>query len=157
MGCYSLGPAPTTPWRDGLFFPAAGVLNAHRVPARGLAIQGVWSALLVLPRTFDSATGTYGNLYGSLLDYVVSAALVFYILTIAAVFRLRITRPDAPRPYRAFGYPVVPALYIVAASAILVVLAIYRAPTTWPGFAIVLVGLPVYALLVRTRRSDIAD
>ena len=87
--------------RDGLFFRSAGVLNDRHVPAWGLVIQGIWTAALVLPRTYSPATGTYGNLYGSLLDYVVSAALVFYILTIAAVFRLRRTRPDAPRPCRA--------------------------------------------------------
>jgi APA family basic amino acid/polyamine antiporter len=103
----------------------------------------------VLPRTYHPATGAYGNLYGSLLDYVVSAALVFYILTILGVFRLRRTRPDVARPYRAFGYPIVPALYVVAAAGILVVLAIYRASTTWPGFAIVLLGLPVYVALRR--------
>jgi len=135
--------------RDGLFFKSAGVLNPQRVPGWGLAIQGVWAALLVLPRTFDTTTGRYGNLYSSLLDYVVSAALVFYILTIAGVFRLRQTRPEVERPYRAFGYPVIPALYIVAALAILVVLAMYRASTTWPGFVIVLLGVPVYALMRR--------
>jgi len=141
--------------RDGLFFRGAGELNAQGVPARGLVIQGIWTALLVLPRTFDPATGAYGNLYGSLLDYVVSAALLFYILTIAGVFRLRRTRPDVPRPYKAFGYPVVPALYILTAAAILMVLAVYRPMTTWPGFAIVLVGLPVYAAFSRAsaRRS----
>lgn len=135
--------------RDGLFFRAAGRLNAQQVPARGLLIQGLWTAALVLPRTYNPATGTYGNLYGSLLDYVVSAALVFYILTVAGVFRLRATWPDAPRPYRAFGYPLVPALYIVVATAILGVLAIYRSATTWPGFAIVLLGVPVYLLVRR--------
>lgn len=139
--------------RDGLFFRSAGLLNDRHVPAWGLVIQGIWTALLVLPRTYNPATGTYGNLYGSLLDYVVSAALVFYILTIAGVFRLRRTRPDAPRPYRAFGYPVVPALYIVAATGILVMLAIYRASTTWPGFAIVLLGIPVFAVLRRGNRT----
>ena len=90
------------------------------------------------------ATGTYGNLYSNLLDYVISAALIFYILTIVGVFRLRHTRPDADRPYRAFGYPVVPALYILGATTILVVLFAYRASTTWPGLLIVLLGLPVY-------------
>ena len=142
---------------DGLFFRAAGTLNDRRVPAWGLAIQGVWTGFLVLPRTFDPATGAYGNLYGSLLDYVVSAALVFYILTILAVFRLRRTRPDVPRPYRAFGYPVLPALYIVAATAIVLVLATYRASTTWPGFVIVLMGLPVYAWLRRSQRPATLD
>ena len=136
--------------RDGLFFAPAGVLNARRVPAWALTIQGIWTGFLVLPRTFDPGTGAYGNLYGSLLDYVVSAALLFYILTILGVFRLRRTRPDAARPYRAFGYPVVPALYIAAAAAIVIVLAIYRAPTTWPGFAIVVLGVPIYAVFRRT-------
>jgi basic amino acid/polyamine antiporter, APA family len=139
--------------RDGLFFRGAGELNAAGVPAKGLVIQGLWTALLVLLRTYDPATRAYGNLYGSLLDYVVSAALLFYILTIAGVFRLRRTRPDAPRPYKAFGYPIVPALYILTAAAILIVLAIYRPTTTGPGFAIVLVGLPVYALFSRRARS----
>ena len=107
-------------------------------------LQGVWAALLVLPRTYDPATRTYGNLYSNLLDYVISAALIFYILTIAGIFRLRATRPDAERPYRAFGYPVVPALYIAGAATILLVLFVYRPATTWPGLVIVLLGVPVY-------------
>ena len=130
--------------RDGLFFRSAGQLNELKVPASGLVLQGVWAALLVLPRTYDPATATYGNLYSNLLDYVVSAALIFYILTIAGVFRLRQTRPEAARPYRAIGYPVVPALYIVGAATILAVLFIYRTATTWPGLIIVLLGVPVY-------------
>jgi basic amino acid/polyamine antiporter, APA family len=135
--------------KDRLFFERAGTLNAARVPAWGLVFQGIWASVLVLPRTYNTATGQYGNLYGNLLDYVVSAALLFYILTIAGVFRLRRTRPDAPRPYRAFGYPVLPALYIVGAAAILLVLLVYRPATTWPGFLIVLLGLPVFAALRR--------
>jgi APA family basic amino acid/polyamine antiporter len=130
--------------RDGLFFRRVGQLNAARVPAAGLVLQGVWASLLILPRTYDTASGRYGNLYGNLLDYVISAALIFYILTIAGVFRLRRTRPDAERPYRAFGYPVIPALYIAGAAAILLVLFAYRPSTTWPGLVIVLLGLPVY-------------
>ena len=130
--------------RDGLFFRSAGRLNGHKVPAWGLALQGVWASALVLPRTYNTATQTYGNLYSNLLDYVVSAALIFYILTIAGVFRLRATRPDVERPYRAFGYPVVPALYIIGAAAILIVLFAYRTATTWPGLVIVLLGVPVY-------------
>jgi APA family basic amino acid/polyamine antiporter len=132
--------------RDGLFFERAGRLNAARVPAGGLLLQGVWAALLVLPRTFDPATGTYGNLYNTLLEYVISAALLFYILTIAGIFRLRATRPDAERPYRAFGYPVVPILYIAGAAAIMLVLFVYRPSSTWPGLALVLIGVPVYLL-----------
>jgi APA family basic amino acid/polyamine antiporter len=98
--------------RDGLFFRSAGELNAAKVPAWGLLLQGLWAVFLVLPRTYDPVARTYGNLYNNLLDYVISAALIFYILTIAGIFRLRSTRPDLDRPYRAFGYPVVPALYI---------------------------------------------
>jgi APA family basic amino acid/polyamine antiporter len=135
--------------RDGLFFRSAGQLNNKHVPAWGLVIQGIWAALLVLPRTItgkDPATGetTYGNLYGNLLTYVISAALIFYILTIAGIFRLRWTRRDAERPYRAFGYPVIPALYIIGAAVILAVLLIYQTATTWPGFIIIATGIPVY-------------
>ena len=130
--------------RDGLFFGASGELNDAKVPAWGLLFQGLWAALLVLLRTYDPATRAYGNLYNNLLDYVISAALIFYILTIAGIFRLRSTRPDAGRPYRALGYPVVPALYIAGAAAILLVLFIYRPATTWPGLVIVLLGVPVY-------------
>ncbi len=130
--------------RDGLFFARAGRLNAARVPAWGLILQGAWSALLVLPRTYNVQDNTYGNLYNDLLDYIISAALLFYVLTIAAVYRLRVTRPNAERPYRAFGYPVVPVLYLVGASIVVAVLVVYRPLTTWPGMAIVLLGLPVY-------------
>ncbi|HZR23033.1 MAG TPA: amino acid permease [Vicinamibacterales bacterium] len=130
--------------RDGLFFKSAGQLNDAKVPAWGLVLQGLWAVFLVLPRTFDATTKTYGNLYNNLLDYVISAALIFYILTIAGLFRLRQTKPDVERPYRAFGYPVVPALYIAGAATILVVLFLYRTATTWPGLIIVLLGVPVY-------------
>ena len=140
--------------RDGVFFKAAGRLNAAQVPAWALVLQGLWSAALVLPRTFNEATGTYGNLYSNLLDYVISAALFFYILTIAGLFRLRVTRPDAERPYRAIGYPAVPALYIAAASVLLAMLFVYRPATTWPGFAIVALGLPVYFMGGRRLRVN---
>jgi len=130
--------------RDRLFFRAAGRLNAAKVPAWALVLEGLWAAFLVLPRTYDPATRAYGNLYNNLLDYIISAALIFYILTIAGLFRLRKTRPDADRPYRAVGYPIVPALYIAGAATILIVLFIYRTPTTWPGLIIVLLGVPVY-------------
>jgi len=137
--------------RDGLFFAPAGRLNRFHVPAWALVAQGIWSALLILPRTVkevDAATGTvkYGNLYGDLLTYVISAALIFYILTIAGIFRLRYTRPQAERPYRAFGYPVIPGLYILGAAVILVVLAGYQPEATWPGLVIVALGFPVYFL-----------
>jgi basic amino acid/polyamine antiporter, APA family len=133
--------------RQRLFFPFAGKLNAANVPASSLKLQGLWAAFLVLPRTYDPATRTWGNLYSNLLEYVISAALIFYVLTVAGVFRLRTKRPDAPRPYRTIGYPVVPALYILAASAILAVLFAYRPATTWPGLLIVLLGFPIYLLI----------
>jgi basic amino acid/polyamine antiporter, APA family len=135
--------------RDGLFFQQVGGLNRFAVPAWGLVIQGIWSAFYVLPRTVTrKADGTisYGNLYGDLLTYVISAALIFYILTIAGIYILRVKQPNAERPYRAFGYPVVPALYIVGASIILIVLFVYQTATTWPGLLIVLTGVPVYFL-----------
>ena len=133
--------------RQRLFFPFAGKLNSANVPAASLKLQGLWAALLVLPRTYDPVTHTWGNLYSNLLEYVISAALLFYILTVAGVFRLRMKRPDAPRPYRTIGYPVTPALYILAASTILVVLFTYRPATTWPGLLIVMLGIPIYLLI----------
>jgi basic amino acid/polyamine antiporter, APA family len=143
---------------DGLFFRSAGTLNRRHVPAVALALQGVWASLLVLPRTRlrdaagmplrDPVTGLeqYGNVYSNLLDYVIFAVLIFYALTIVGLFVLRRTRPDAERPYRAFGYPLVPAAYVVAASLIALVLLVYKTQTTWPGLAIVLTGIPAYAL-----------
>src|SRR5213083_2142537 len=143
--------------RDGLFFRSVGELNKFRVPAWGLVIQGIWAGALVLPRTVKSdATGAvtgYGNLYGNLLDYVISAALIFYILTILGIFVLRRKRPDAERPYKAFGYPFVPLLYILGASVILAVLFIYQTATTWPGLIIVLSGVPIYFLWRRSAEK----
>jgi APA family basic amino acid/polyamine antiporter len=130
--------------KDGLFPKAAGRLNKAHVPGWSLVIQGVWAALLILPRTYNSATHSYGSLYSNLLDYVISAALIFYILTIAGVLRLRATRPKAERPYKAWGFPVVPLVYIVGCSAVLFCLFAYRPATTWPGLLIVLCGVPVY-------------
>ncbi len=144
--------------RDGLFFRGVGTLNERRVPAAGLIAQGIWASLLILPRTrLGAGPGgeeRYGNLYGNLLDYVVFAVLIFYVLTIAAIFVLRRTRPDAERPYRAWGYPVVPLLYIAAALVIMAVLVAYRSETTWPGLVIVLSGLPAYWIWTR-RRSPV--
>lgn len=141
--------------RQGLFFRLAGRLNRASVPAWALWIQGLWAMVLVLPRTFTPATGKWGNLYSDLLDYVISAALIFYVLTVAAVFRLRRTRPNAPRPYKTKGYPVVPGAYVITATTILIVLFAYRPATTWPGLAIVLAGLPVYWMVRRARTRDL--
>jgi APA family basic amino acid/polyamine antiporter len=140
--CYAMA-------QDRLFFRRAGVLNRARVPGWALVIQCIWAAFLVLPRTHDPATEAYGNLYSNLLDYVISAALLFYILTVAGLFRLRRTRPDAHRPYRAWGYPWLPALYIAGAAVILVVLFVYRTTTTWPGLLIIASGLPIYFAIRR--------
>jgi APA family basic amino acid/polyamine antiporter len=151
--------------RDGLFFKSAGRLNARLVPAVALVWQGVWTALLILPRTRlrDPVTGApkldaagaeqYGNLYGTLLDYVVFAVLIFYVLTIAGLFVLRRKQPEAERPYRAFGYPVLPAFYLVTATLILLVLAVYRTQTSWPGLILVLSGVPVYFLWRKLHRT----
>jgi APA family basic amino acid/polyamine antiporter len=144
--------------RDGLFFRKVGHLNKNHVPAWGLIIQGVWAGALVLPRTVKTdAAGNvtgYGNLYGNLLDYVISAALIFYILTIAGIFVLRRKRPNAERPYKAFGYPIVPVLYIIGATVILAVLFIYQTATTWPGLIIVLTGVPIYFLWRRSSTDS---
>jgi APA family basic amino acid/polyamine antiporter len=143
--------------RDGLFFRRVSELNKHSVPAWGLIIQGIWAGILVLPRTVKTdAAGNvtgYGNLYGNLLDYVISAALIFYILTIAGLFLLRWKRPDAERPYKAWGYPIVPALYIVGAALILCVLFVYQTATTWPGLLIVISGVPIYFLWRKAASS----
>jgi APA family basic amino acid/polyamine antiporter len=147
--------------RDGLFFRRVGELNKNHVPGWALIIQGIWAGFLVLPRTVKTdAAGNvtgYGNLYGNLLDYVISAALIFYILTIIGLFVLRRKRPDAERPYKAFGYPIVPALYIIGATVILVVLFIYQTATTWPGLIIVLTGVPIYFLWRKAEAGPPAD
>jgi basic amino acid/polyamine antiporter, APA family len=140
---------------DGLFFKKASSLNRANVPSAALVMQGIWSAVLVLVRTYQPATKTYGNLYSNLLDYVISAGLIFYILTIAGVFRLRKLRPNAERPYRAFGYPLVPALYLICVSVILVVLFVFRPATTIPGVVIVLIGVPVYFLFRYSSDRDL--
>jgi APA family basic amino acid/polyamine antiporter len=119
--------------QDGLFFRSVGRLNRHGVPASGLLLQGAWSILLIF-------SGTYSEL----LDYVIFAALFFYVLTVSGLFVLRRRCPDMPRPYRAWGYPIAPALYVVACALIMVDLLIVRPVYAWPGLFIVLAGIPVY-------------
>jgi APA family basic amino acid/polyamine antiporter len=136
--------------KDGLFFRATGKLNDKGVPGTALVFQGIWIVILILLRT-RKPDGSYGNLYSNLLDYVVFAALLFYVLTIAGIFLLRWKRPDAERPYKAFGYPVLPLLYIVAATGIMVVLLLYQTQTAGLGMAIVLLGVPVYLLWSRRQ------
>jgi APA family basic amino acid/polyamine antiporter len=120
--------------RDGLFFRSIGKLHpTYKTPAVSLVVQAIWTCFLCL-------SGTYSQL----LDLTMFAVIIFYILTIGGLFVLRRTRPEAPRPYRAFGYPVLPAIYIVIAIFIDVVLLRYKPQYTWPGLIIVLLGIPVY-------------
>ena len=122
--------------RDGLFFRAVGEVHPrYRTPVMSLVVQGVWGCLLTL-----------SGAYNDLLDYVIFAVLLFYILTIAGLFVLRRTRPQMERPYRALGYPWAPAMYIVVAAFISVMLLLYKPGYTWPGLIIVMLGVPVYYL-----------
>ncbi len=128
--------------RDRLFFRRAGELHPkYRTPAHSLAVQCVWTCVLCI-------SGSYSQL----LDYIIFAVLMFYILTIAGLFVLRVKRPNEPRPYRAVGYPVLPAVYILMAVFIDVVLLRYKPQYTWPGLIIVLLGIPVY--FVWSRRNQ---
>ena len=142
--------------RDGLFFRSTGALNKRGVPGSALLYQGAWVSILVLLRT-RKPDGTYGNLYSDLLNYVVASVLIFYALTIAGIFVLRKKRPELERPYKAFGYPFLPLLYIVAALGIVVILILYQTQTAGGGIAIVLAGIPVYWVramrLTRIARS----
>lgn len=119
--------------RDGLFFPVAGYLNTRGVPGAALVFQGLWACLLTL-------SGTYSDL----LDYVIFAALLFYVLTVGGIFILRRTRPAAARPYRAIGYPLVPGAYIILAALIMIDLLVVKPRYTWPGLLIVASGVPVF-------------
>jgi len=126
--------------RDGLFFKGAARLNSKGVPGFAILLQGVWACLLCL-------SGTYSNL----LDYVIFAVLLFFILTIGAVFLLRIKKPEAERPYKSFGYPVIPAIYLLVTSLICIILLLYKPNYTFPGLVIVILGIPVYYLWKRRK------
>ncbi len=121
--------------KDGLFFRKVAKINKNGVPGFAIVVQGVWSVLLCL-------SGTYSNL----LDYVIFAVLIFFTLTILAIFILRVKRPDIPRPYKAFGYPVIPSIYILTTVAIMIILLIYKPDYTFPGLGIVVLGIPVFYL-----------
>jgi APA family basic amino acid/polyamine antiporter len=130
--------------RDALFFRRAGTLHPeYRTPVFALVTQAVWTMVLCV-------SGTYGEL----LNYVVFAALLFYALTAVALFRLRKIRPDVPRPVKAFGYPVLPALYVVATTAVMIVLLVDPQQRLYSGLGLllVLVGVPVYGVWRRTAR-----
>jgi APA family basic amino acid/polyamine antiporter len=126
--------------KDGYFIKQAAVLNKNQSPQSALIMQAIWASLLTL-------SGSYGDL----LDYVVFAVLLFYILTVAAVFVLRKKQPDLERPYKVFAYPVLPAIYIVFAAAICVSLLIWKPNYSYPGLAIVLAGIPVYFLMNKNK------
>ncbi len=129
--------------KDGLFFRQVAKLNpTYKTPAVSLMVQMVWTCVLCL-------SGSYGQL----LDYIIFAVLVFYVLTIVGLFVLRRTRPDAERPYRAFGYPVLPIIYIAMAIFIDISLLLYKPQYTWPGLIIVLLGIPVYFAWSRHSRG----
>ena len=129
--------------RDNLFFQRAGTLHpTFRTPIFGLVAQAIWASVLCI-------SGTYGQL----LDYVIFAAIVFYFLTTLALFRLRRIRPDLPRPVKAFGYPALPALYLVANAALMVILLLEKPLYTWPGLLIVASGIPVYLVWRRSARG----
>ena len=129
--------------KDRLFFQSVGNINRHRVPSAALVVQCIWASVLCL-------SGTYNQL----LDFLIFAVLIFYILTLSGLFLLRWKRPDMNRPYRAFGYPALPAIYLIMAVFIEVQLLRYKPQYTWPGLIVVLLGVPVYAvwrLQSRTR------
>ena len=143
--------------RDGLFFKRVGTLNEQHVPAAALIAQGIWAALLTLPRTVtinpQTAAVTYGNVYTQLLEYIVSADLIFYMLMVGAVIVMRYKAPQRERPYRTFGYPIVPSIYIVLAALIVLDLAYLAPSTSGIGYLIVLTGIPIY--FVWRRRTAV--
>jgi len=139
--------------KDGLFFKGMGKLNRQSVPGVALIYQCAWIICLILLR-WRKPDGSYLNVYGALLDYVVFSALLFYVLTVAGIFVLRVRRPDAERPYKAFFYPWLPLLYIVAASGIMGVILLYKTSTAGGGVVIVLLGLPVYWLWHRRAATN---
>lgn len=140
--------------RDRLFFERVGSVNARHVPAVALVAQGIWASLLTLPRTVttDAATGavTYGNVYSQLLEFIIPADLVFYGLMVGAVILLRRKAPEVERPYRTFGYPTVPVIYILLAAILILDLVYLKPATSGIGFLIVLTGIPVYLIWRRS-------
>ena len=130
--------------RDGLFFKQTGVLNKNAVPAFGLWVQCILCCLWAI-----------SGRYGELLDMVSFVVVLFYMLTIAGIFILRKKRPEADRPYKAFGYPVLPILYIIMGLAFCILLIIYRPKFTWPGLIIALIGIPIYYIALSTKKGRV--
>src|SRR2546423_1262544 len=143
--------------RDGVFFKRAGNLSTRHVPVVALVAQCIWTCLLTLPRTvtIDPTTKQfkYGSVYGQLLDYVVSADLVFYALMVGAVFVMRRKAPNVERPYRTIGYPVVPVIYILIALLLIIDLAYLTPTTSGIGYILVLIGIPAYLIWKRRARA----
>ncbi|MES2109333.1 MAG: amino acid permease [Bacteroidota bacterium] len=129
--------------KDGLFFKRTGTLNKAAVPEFGLWIQAALASVLCL-----------SGKYGDLLDMISFVVVIFYVLTIIGIYKLRATRPDAERPYKAFGYPVLPAIYIIMGIAFDILLIIYKPQYTWPGLIIVLIGVPIYFIAKRNLKNE---
>jgi APA family basic amino acid/polyamine antiporter len=146
--------------RDRLFFKSLGTTNRFHVPAVALAAQGLWASLLVLPRTVtyigDPAAPAFGNVYTQLLEYIVSVELIFGALSVLAVIVLRYRRPDLLRPYKTWGYPVVPIVFLILSFLLVVNLAFLAPATSGVGYLIALTGIPVY-LLWRRRTPTLAE
>jgi APA family basic amino acid/polyamine antiporter len=132
--------------KDKLFFRQAGELNKHAVPAWALWAQCIVASLLCL-----------SGEYGSLLDMISFVVVIFYTLTIGGIFILRRKRPDAPRPYKAFGYPLLPFIYMIMGISFCTLLIIYKPTFTWPGLIITLIGIPIYFIAVARKRADPED
>jgi APA family basic amino acid/polyamine antiporter len=134
--------------RDRLFFEKVGTTNRFHVPAAALVAQGIWTALLTLPRTVTINAATqkvaYGNVYNQLLEYIISADLLFYLLMVVGLMILRRVKPDADRPYRTWGYPFVPIISILLAGLLIVDLGFLAPATSGIGILIVLTGVPAY-------------
>ena len=128
--------------KDGLFFKKTSTLNNNAVPEFGLWIQCVVASILCL-----------SGKYGDLLDMISFVVVIFYVLTIGGIFILRKKRPDIERPYKAFGYPILPAIYILMGIAFCVLLIKYKPQYTWPGLIIVLIGIPLYFIAIATRKK----
>jgi APA family basic amino acid/polyamine antiporter len=142
--------------RDGVFFKGAANLSSRHVPVVALVAQCIWTCLLTLPRTVATDPKTlkviYGSVYGQLLDYVVSADLVFYALMVGAVFVMRRKAPQLERPYRTFGYPIVPLIYISIALLLVIDLAYLTPKTSGIGYLLVLAGIPAYLIWRRQAK-----
>jgi basic amino acid/polyamine antiporter, APA family len=131
--------------QDGLFFKSAGRLNKHAVPEWALWAQCIVASILCL-----------SGRYGDLLDMISFVVVLFYMLTIAGLFILRKSRPDAERPYKAFGYPLLPLLYIIMGLAFCILLIMFKPQYTWPGFIVTLLGVPLYYLAVSTNKKTVS-